>query len=910
MTTPTPEHAARLPTGTVSFFFSDIEGSTKLVEALGDRFGEVLKQHRTAMRRAFDEHGGVERSTEGDSFFVAFSDAGAAVAAAVAATRNLATVDWPDGAPVRVRIGVHTGEGRLVDDDYVGLDVHRAARIAAAGHGGQVLISQSTRILVERGLPTGVALRDLGEHRLKDLPAAEHLYQLDIGGLPIEFPPLRSLARVVINLPRQLPSIVGREAELEAIRALLERSRLVTVTGPGGTGKTRLVQEVARDAVATEPIDAVFVPLEALTEADLIPVEIIRALRLDVVSARDPMLRLAEHLAGRSTLLVLDNLEQLAGAGLVVKSLLDETADLAVLVSSQAALHIAGEQEYALAPLQAPGPAGSGSEALARIAESPAVRLFVERARAVRADFALDAGNAAAIVAICSRLDGLPLAIELAAAQVKLFSPDSILERVSGRLDALTSRRDDLPARHRTLRATVAWSYDLLPEDPQRLFRRLAAFSGGARLPEIEAIAAAGPTVPDPIGTLELLVDRSLVTVRPRAGVDRFALLETMRTFGRELLRERGEEAAVLGRHAAIYRDLAGQAEPEFYRASRRAWLDRLADDHDNLRAAFDQLVASGELSGALELAADLWRFWQQRGHLIEGRERLDELLTAAAAPGTPPIDPLILSRAQEAAGSIRYWMSTDRQHPRQFYERSLQLAIDSGDRRREAWAKYNLAFVFDFTPLVDNAEPDAARALALRENALAMFRELDDRRGIAESLWALGGNGLAMVQDPARARRLLNEALVELEQTGDLYGMGWANVSLGMLESLGGQLDLAEDRVLRAADLFSRDGDVAGEIVAVQALGSLAARRGDDLTAIRHGAAVRAAAVGIGAELPRIPPIVDPIEAAEGRVAPDDLRRERDIGVALGAQSILSTALETWRARADATEPGGLRHP
>jgi class 3 adenylate cyclase len=289
-----------LPTGTVTFLFSDMEGSTKLLDRLGGQYAEVLQLHRETMRAAFDAHDGAERGTEGDSFFVAFGDAIAAVAAAGEATRNLAKAPWPEGIQVRVRIGLHTGEGRLVDGDYVGMDVHRAARIAAAGHGGQVLVSDSTRILVERSLPAGMSLRDLGEHLLKDLPAPEHLYQLVIDGQPADFPRVRSLARTVTNLPGQLPSIVGRDAEIRAVRDLLQGSRLVTVTGPGGTGKTRLAQEVARDIVAEGRGDAVFVPLEALTNADLIPLEILRALRLDTAFAREPHDRLEQHLGGRS----------------------------------------------------------------------------------------------------------------------------------------------------------------------------------------------------------------------------------------------------------------------------------------------------------------------------------------------------------------------------------------------------------------------------------------------------------------------------------------------------------------------------------------------------------------------------------------------------------------------------------
>jgi predicted ATPase len=699
---------------------------------------------------------------------------------------------------------------------------------------------------------------------------------------------LRSLARRVTNLPAQLSEIVGREQDVAAIRELLDRSRLVTITGAGGTGKTRLAQEVARLIVEDGGMDAAFVPLQALSDAELIPVEILRALHLDVAAARDPLERIVEHFAERRALLVLDNLEQLDGAGTVVRALLDGTSGLAVLAASQAALHVAGEREYALGTLPVPEP----TEDLEALAANASVRLFVDRARAVRADFALDAANAGAIVALSAKLDGLPLAIELAAAQSKLLSPRAILDRIAGRLDALASRRDDLPARQRTLRATVAWSYELLGDAERRLFRRLAAFTGGARLSEIEAIAGYDPAVPSPVDVLGTLVDRSLVTTRPgQLDDDRFGLLETMRIYGRELLREHGEEAAVLEAHATIYRRLAHEAEPEFYRASRRAWLDRLAGDHDNLRAALDHMEASGDIAAGLDMVADLWRFWYSRGHLLEGRERVDRLLAAASAPGVS-VSAYVLSRAVEAAGSIRYWTRQKDEQIETYYQRAVELARESGDRSREAWATYNLAFVFDFTTVASLAEPDEARALELRSRALAMFREQGDRRGVAESLWALGGNAIVTREGPERARRFLGEASELLTELGDDYGLSWVHVSAGMIEANEGNLDVALDHVLRGAEVFVRDGDAAGEVLAVQAIASLAARRGDDVTAVRFAAAAHAATRELGADLPQIPPIVDPITELWARFPADDLRREAEVGVALGVKAILANAL------------------
>jgi non-specific serine/threonine protein kinase len=382
-------------------------------------------------------------------------------------------------------------------------------------------------------------------------------------------------------------------------------------------------------------------------------------------------------------------------------------------------------------------------------------------------------------------------------------------------------------------------------------------------------------------------------------------MLETIRAYGRDLLDEAGEGAAVAARHAAIYTALAARAEPEFYGRDRRVWLDRLADDHDNLRAALAELRVAGDLEGALGMAADLWRFWQLRGHLTEGRQRLDDLLADAASPGARPVSPFVLSRAEEAAGGIRYWTTSDRQIARTFYERSLAHAVESGDRGRVAWATYNLAFVFDFTTEADIGAIDTERGRGLRETALAEFRALGDRRGVAESLWAMGGNALTILDDPEKAHRLLLEALPLLEELGDLYGTSWTLTSLAMLAAVEGDLETAEAQVLRAAALFERDGESAGEIVSLMALGSIAARRGDNVTAVRIAAAAEAAAHAIGAEIPQIPPIVEQLAAAAAKLKPADLAREREIGIALGLRSLLSAGLGSQRANRSSAETG-----
>ena len=416
-----------LPVGTVTFLFTDIEGSTRLVQELGDRFRPTLATHHSILRRAIAAHAGAEVSTEGDAFFAVFPSPIGAMSAAVEAQRELAATPWPDGSSVLVRMGLHTGEGELGGDNYIGVDVHRAARIAAAGHGGQVLLSESTRALVASAVPPDVQLRDLGQHRLKDLPSAEQIYQLVVAGLPAEFPALRTLDSSLTNLVEAETPLIGRERELAELIGLLAAARLVTVTGPGGIGKTRLALALGGQTVGQFSDGVVLVPLETFTERSVVAVAIGQAVGARPAAERDPEDALLDQVATRQLLLILDNFEQLSVAPLVAR-LLAAAARLRIVITSRVPLHLSGEQEYPVAPLAVPDPgADGGLEALLRI---EAVALFVERARRVRPDFQLTDENAGAVAAICRRLDGLPLAIELAAARVKVLAPAIMLDRL------------------------------------------------------------------------------------------------------------------------------------------------------------------------------------------------------------------------------------------------------------------------------------------------------------------------------------------------------------------------------------------------------------------------------------------------------------------------------------------------
>ena len=517
-----------LPSGTVTFLFTDIEGSTRLLDELGaERYAEALAEHRRIVRDAFTRHGGVEVDTQGDAFFVAFPTAPAALEAAEEAQRALGA------GPVRVRMGVHTGTPHMAEEGYVGADVHRAARIAAVAHGGQVVVSSSAAELVDLS-----ALRDLGEHRLKDLTRPQQLHQLVGEGLPFDFPPLQTLERRTTNLPVQPTPLIGRERELNQTRELLAQTRLLTLTGPGGTGKTRLAVQLAAEVIDEYDDGVFFVDLANVVDPELVVPTVAQTLGIREGAGRALRDVVAEYLARRRLLLVLDNLEHVVGAGPDVTRLISTAPASKVLATSRAALRLSGEQEYPVPPLPS----------------AAAVELFAERARAVRPDFALD-GDRSVVTEICARLDDLPLAVELAAARVKLLPPAKLLERLEQRLPVLTGGARDVPARHRTLRAAIDWSFELLDDEEQALFARLSVFAGGLTLEAAETVCDAS------IEGLASLVEKSLLAQgESREGEPRFSMLETLVEYARERLDERGEAEAVADAHADYMQSLAQPA--------------------------------------------------------------------------------------------------------------------------------------------------------------------------------------------------------------------------------------------------------------------------------------------------------------------------------------------------------------
>jgi predicted ATPase/class 3 adenylate cyclase len=784
----------RLPTGTLTFLFSDIEGSTRLVQAMGDAFPALLERHQALLRQAFEDEGGVEVATEGDSFFVVFRSAMSAILAAAAAQRALADEPWPAAAGLRVRIGLHTGEGTLGGDNYVGLDVHRAARIGAAAHGGQILLSDATTALVRGSLPADLELRDLGEYRLKDLDRPERLVQLLVAGLPTDFAPPRTL-EAPSNLPPQLTAFVGRRQEAEAVAALVAQSRLVTLSGPGGTGKTRLALEVASRVKGQFSGGVFFVDLSALTDPALIPTSIATVLGIREEPGRPVMESLESHLRELQLLLVLDNFEQLLAGAPLVGRLLEAAPRSSVLVTSREVLHIRGEQEYAVQPLGLPDL--TTLPPLEALSQYDAVALFIRRAQAVRADFTVDNQNAPAVAAICTRLDGLPLAIELAAARTKVLAPDAILSRLQKSLSLLTSSSRDLSERQRTLRGAIDWSYELLDGTERVLFRRLGIFVGGCSIENAEAVCDPdGELGVDMLDSLSSLVDKSLL--RQLTGSDnepRFRMLETVREYAQERLAESTDGDDVRRAHWDLFSTLAGQASGEIMGPRRQEWTALLERDRDNLRAAVQRLADHGEIARAQEMAAALWRFWQVRGNLAEGRATLESLL-ARDTSGTPSI---ARAKALSALGGLEYWQS-DMEAAERAYVEGLDMERQLDDPLGLVEALYNLGFV-------KTLASQHAAARALHEEALEIATRVGDR------MWTLRvREALAFVMfhmgEYKTAQELQWENVRAFRAGGETFRVAIGSGFLSYLEARDGRFAEARAMQREALGIFRQTDD------------------------------------------------------------------------------------------------------
>lgn len=871
------------PTGTVTFLFTDIEGSTRLIQELRDRYPPLLARHRQIISGAAVAEGGTVFGTEGDAVFVAFADAASAVSAAIAAQRALASEAWLDGRSVRVRMGIHTGEVSVVGQDYVGLALHQVARIAAAGHGGQVLISDATRTLAGRALVDGVSLSDLGLHRLKDLALSEHLYQLDDAQRPATFPAIRTLSARPNNLPVQLTSFIGRDELAEASR-LLETAHLLTLTGPGGTGKTRLALQLGADAMEGFPDGVYFVPLEAITDPDLVPSAITASIPTLQAGSTPPLERLLAWVRDHKVLLLLDNFEQVVEAAPLVSQLLREGPELRVVVTSRVPLHAYGEQEFPVPALPMPDAEGVTVE---RAAQSEAVQLFVERAMAAQPTFRLTNDNAAAVADIVRRLDGLPLAIELAAARVRLLPVETLRARLDQRLTLLVGGPRDRPGRQQTLRGAIDWSYDLLDAADRRLFERFAIFAGGAWLSAAEECcgpaAEVGRDVLDGVGSL---ADKSLLRPVPIPSDEpRFAMLATIREYAHEKLEAGTEDDLLHRRHAETYAVLAETSAPHLTARDSRDWLDRLELDHDNLRSAMDWAVAADEAAVAMRTASVLWRFWQIRGHLKEGGERLDRILALPSAERQPA---RLRAVAEGAAGSLAYWRG-DYPLTHGHYKAALEFARAADDPRTLADALNNFAFAP--IPGDDMALGTKAGVPYLGE-ALGLYETLGDDLGQAHVHWALAMAEVVKPDLPA-ARVHLEESLRRNRAAGDTFGIGWDLHMLGLLDATEGHVDDADARFREGLDIFIQSGDRGGILILVADFAILASKRGDTERYWRLSGAVNAERLMTGADL-----ILSPISQIEWQVpdtpaAGSEPARLWAEGERMSAEEAIALALE-----------------
>jgi predicted ATPase/class 3 adenylate cyclase len=809
---------------TLTFFFVDMEGSTDLIQRLPDHYADLLAQYRSILTDAVRSRGGTVDSVEGDGLLAVFASPSGAVSAAVDAQRALAAAEWPPGAAVRARMGVDTAEVAATDTGYVGRGLHEAARIGDAGHGGQVLVSARTEALVER-LPDGVRLRDHGAKRLKDLHAPVRLFELLIEGLPSDHRPLRTLD-VPSNLPAQLTGFVGRRHELDEIRRLLERSRLLTLTGPGGTGKTRLSLQAADEVRGRFPDGVFFVPLAAIRDPGLVPATILQELGVHDPTGGDPGEAIAAYLGEKKMLIVLDNFEQILDAAPLVSELLVAAPGVHVIVTSRASLRLHGEQEYPVPPLEVPDPAHLPP--LESLSQYAAVELFIQRATAARPGFLITNDNAPAVAEICARLDGLPLAIELAAARVKLLPPQAILERLGHRLDLLAGGARNLPDRQRTLRGAIGWSHDLLDDAQRRLFTRLAVFVGGWSLEAAEEVC--GPDLAaDVFDGLEVLVDHSLVRQAAAGGEPRFLMLETIREYAAELLKASGEAAEAQDRHARFFVAEAQRCALHLTGADRAQWLDRFQRDHDNIRAAIDWAVEVCDPDLAMRLGAATWRFWQMRGYLPEGRSRLEAIL---ALPGCDA-HPEARAQALEAVGGIAYWQG-DLDGSRRAYEHALQLLRAAGDPAAVANGLYNLGFTF-------TVEEYVAKSTPYFEEALALFRQAGDHHGVANVLWALGFN-LAIEGQVELAYEYETESLATYRDLDDEFGAGWALHILGLLDlRLEAGPSAARPRLEEALRIFAAADDVSGIVLIVDDFADLLWAEGNPAGAARMAGAASA---------------------------------------------------------------------
>ena len=800
-----------LPRGTVTFLFTDIEGSTALWERDRSAMATAVDRHIAALRQAIESHRGVLYKVVGDATQAAFGSAPEALAAALSGQRALLAEDWGDIGPLRVRMALHAGEAEPDSiGDYLTPALNRLARLLAPGSGGQILASQAVQQLARGALPQDADLRDLGQHRLRDLLDPERVFQLVHPDLPADFPALRTLEGYPNNLPRQPTPLLGREREIGEVNELLRRDdvQLVTLTGPGGVGKTRLALQAAADALEAFPDGAFVVELAPLTDPALVPSTLASALGVREEGGRPVIEMLTAFLRDRQLVLHLDNFEHLLPAAPVVSELLRTCPGVKILATSRAPLHLRGEREYPVPPLAVPDP--SRPEPVAHLMQYEAVRLFVERAQGAKPDFALTETNAAAVAEICRRLDGLPLAIELAAARIKLLPPRALLDRLGERLKLLTGGARDAPTRQRTLRDAISWSFDLLSAHDQTLFRRLAVFAGGCTLEAVDAVANAAGDL-DTLEGMTSLVDESLLRqAEDPGGEPRFSLLETVREFGLERLAASGEDEPLRHRHAAYFAGLAEALVSGIEGPDQVRIIARLGTEQDNFRAAIAWAIERSDAETALRLTGNLWKFWLVWSRQTEGRDWLERSL---ALPGDVQTEIRLV--AVFAAGLFAHHQR-DYRHATLRGEEGLALARASDNQLYAARAH-------SFLGLVAHYEGDRDRARSLFEQAIGLAREAGDARIEGMILNNLGDT-LAAEGNLAAALACYEECLAIWRHRGDTWGISLALLNLGQMALRSGDILRAGELLKEGLAITAELGDQARIADYLNAIGRLAA--------------------------------------------------------------------------------------
>lgn len=903
----------------------------------------ALDRHDEVMAGAIGAYGGVWFKRVGDAVQAAFRTAPAALAAAVEAQRGLAATAWgPDGALV-VRMALHIGEAAPRGGDYVAPCLNRLARLMAAGHGGQILLSEAVALLVRDDLPRDVTLQAMGAHRLRDLLEPEVVHQVLVDGLPQRFPPLRTLDSHPNNLPQAVTPLVDRAQELAAVRHLLRGHdvRMVTLTGPGGIGKSRLALQLAADMLDDFADGVYLVRLATVREPVLVLPAIAAVLAVPEGGGEPLAAALEARLANRSTLVILDNVEQVLEVGPELATLLEACSGLTFLVTSRAPLRVRGEHDVAVGPLDLPdaeaadrdlSPSAGGADAIDRagaLAASPAVMLFVSRAQAASSDFRLTPENAAAVAEICRRLDGVPLAIELAAARARLLPPAALLARLEGRLPQLGGGLRDLPKRQQTLAATLDWSHALLDEDQQRLFRRLAVFRGGWTIALAESVCGADAAAPerdraaflDVFNALSALSDMSLIQGAFADGDARFTMFHVVAEYAAQRLADAGEAEWIGRRHAAAMAALAAAGQPELSSGDPSAVLDRLSAEHGNLVAALDGLLACGDGQAALSLAADLWRFWYLRGYLVEGRTKLSQALAGlgADAAGRPR------ARALNGLG-VLCWLQGDYSAARAALEEARTLtsalgddalmlrvthnlgiaAVDEGDLETAmTLAEGNLLVARRLGDLhaessvlhslgvlaAEQARVEDARAHFMA--ALTIQRKLSDREGAAASMINLAGLCL-VAGDLDGAERWLDEGQQLAIAVEDVWSIATSHITRAEVAIDRGRLDEARRELATVATLRLKSGDRKGLSRVLPLSARLALAKGDAAVAAEALGAAAALRARLGAPLtPRERPRLDAdIRAARAALGDDAFEAAWALGTALSAEDAIALGL------------------